>query len=214
MDFLITLVKVIHIISCLLLTVVVLLQSGKGGGMGAIGGGSSTTVFGGGGDSVLVRTAAIFSGIFILTSVSLAWFATRGYEQRLAVKAARMRASLELKNLKKYTKKADDALALAAKLQKHIKDNKPKGKDKAKVEKVQKKATSDITVAIALLKNIKNQIVSVSGEANTAKSKGDTAAAASVKKKADDIKTQIEKEEKSLKTNAKALGVKLEEKKR
>jgi protein translocase SecG subunit len=102
MDFLITLVKVIHIISCLLLTVVVLLQSGKGGGMGAIGGGSSTTVFGGGGDSVLVRTAAIFSGIFILTSVSLAWFATRGYEQRLATKAARVRANQELKNLKKY----------------------------------------------------------------------------------------------------------------
>jgi preprotein translocase subunit SecG len=76
----ITLLDVLHIAVCLFLMLVVLLQQGKGGGMGAaFGGGASQQVFGGrGAGNLLTRATAICAGIFMLTSVSLAYFSSSG----------------------------------------------------------------------------------------------------------------------------------------
>jgi preprotein translocase subunit SecG len=73
-----TLVTVIHVIVCLFLILVVLLQAGKGGGMGiAFGGGGSGSVFGGSGAGNFLTRLTVAAAIgFMLTSMSLAYFAS------------------------------------------------------------------------------------------------------------------------------------------
>jgi preprotein translocase subunit SecG len=75
-----TFLEIIHVSVCLFLMLVVLLQQGKGGGMGAaFGGGATQQVFGGrGAGNILTRATAICAGIFMLTSVSLAYFSSSG----------------------------------------------------------------------------------------------------------------------------------------
>ena len=75
-----TLLEIIHVSVCLFLMLVVLLQQGKGGGMGAaFGGGATQQVFGGrGAGNILTRATAVCAGIFMLTSVSLAYFSSSG----------------------------------------------------------------------------------------------------------------------------------------
>ncbi len=74
-----TFVTIIHIFVCLVLMFVVLLQQGKGGGMGSAFGGASAQVFGGSGaGNLLTRATAICAGIFMLTSVSLAYMSSSG----------------------------------------------------------------------------------------------------------------------------------------
>ena len=75
-----TLLDIAHIFVCCFLMFVVLLQQGKGGGMGAaFGGGATQQVFGGrGAGNILTRATAICAGIFMLTSVSLAYFSSSG----------------------------------------------------------------------------------------------------------------------------------------
>ena len=75
-----TLITVLHVIVCLFLMLTVLLQSGKGGGMGAAfgGGGNAATVFGGSGASgFLKRLTAIAGTVFMITSMVLAFIASR-----------------------------------------------------------------------------------------------------------------------------------------
>jgi len=76
----ITLLDIAHVFVCCFLMFVVLLQQGKGGGMGAaFGGGATQQVFGGrGAGNILTRATAICAGIFMLTSVSLAYFSSSG----------------------------------------------------------------------------------------------------------------------------------------
>src|SRR5579862_7613538 len=76
----ITLLDVLHIAVCLFLMLVVLLQQGQGRGMGAaFGGGATAQVFGGrGAGNILTRATAVCAGIFMLTSVSLAYFSSSG----------------------------------------------------------------------------------------------------------------------------------------
>jgi preprotein translocase subunit SecG len=75
---LITLVTVIHVAACVVLILVILLQAGKGGGMGAAFGGGSQTVFGGrGAQTFLGKVTSICAGIFMLTSLTLAYHASR-----------------------------------------------------------------------------------------------------------------------------------------
>src|SRR5688572_6849235 len=73
-----TLVTIVHVICCLFLMLTVLLQSGKGGGMGAaFGGGNAGTVFGGGGASTfLKKLTAGAATVFMLTSMTLAYFSS------------------------------------------------------------------------------------------------------------------------------------------
>jgi preprotein translocase subunit SecG len=64
------------VLACLFLIVVVLLQTGKGG-MGAAFGGASQTVFGArGAGSLLGKLTAAFAGVFMATSLTLAYLST------------------------------------------------------------------------------------------------------------------------------------------
>jgi preprotein translocase subunit SecG len=84
-----TILDVIHIGACAVLMFVVLLQQGKGGGLGAaFGGGAAAQVFGGrGAGNILTRATAVCAGIFMLTSVSLAYLSSSG-DRALKAKAA------------------------------------------------------------------------------------------------------------------------------
>jgi preprotein translocase subunit SecG len=74
-----TLLDILHIFVCMFLMLVVLLQQGKGGGMGAAFGGGAQQVFGGrGAGNILTRATAVCAGIFMLTSVSLAYVSSSG----------------------------------------------------------------------------------------------------------------------------------------
>ena len=69
---------IIHIVVAVALILIVLLQTGKGADMGAaFGGGSSQTLFGGAGASTfLSRLTTIAAVVFMLTSLSLAYFSS------------------------------------------------------------------------------------------------------------------------------------------
>jgi len=75
-----TFLSIIHIIVCSVLVLLILVQQGKGGGMGAaLGGGASNQVFGGrGAGNFLTRGTGICAGLFMLTSVSLAYLSSSG----------------------------------------------------------------------------------------------------------------------------------------
>lgn len=72
-------ITVVHIMACIVLIVVVLLQRGKGAEMGAVfGGGGSNTVFGSrGATSFLSKLTTWCTVIFFITSLSLAYIASR-----------------------------------------------------------------------------------------------------------------------------------------
>src|SRR3989440_9394604 len=74
------LVTAIHVIICFFLIIVVLLQSGKAADLaGAFGGMGSQTVFGPRGSAtVLSKATTIAAALFMVTSLSLSIYATRG----------------------------------------------------------------------------------------------------------------------------------------
>jgi preprotein translocase subunit SecG len=71
-----TLLIVLHVCVSLALIFIVLLQSGKGAEIGvSLGGGSSQTIFGaGGGKNFMHRVTVSAAVIFMLTSLTLAYF--------------------------------------------------------------------------------------------------------------------------------------------
>ena len=71
-----TLIIILHVTVCIALIVIVLFQSGKGAQIGAsFGAGSSQTVFGaGGGKNFMHRVTVSAAVIFMLTSLTLAYF--------------------------------------------------------------------------------------------------------------------------------------------
>jgi preprotein translocase subunit SecG len=80
-----TVLIIIHLIIVLALIGVVLLQRSEGGGMGlggSGGGGVSGFMTGRGQANALTRTTAILAGLFFLTSIALAIFATSGRAPR------------------------------------------------------------------------------------------------------------------------------------
>src|SRR5689334_8503215 len=100
----VTLITIIHVLVCLFLILVVLLQAGKGGGMGlAFGSSGAQSVFGGSGaGNLLTRVTSITAALFMLTSLSLAYFASsRGtdwfedYDKQAAAKVQRDREARE-----------------------------------------------------------------------------------------------------------------------
>ena len=76
---------VLHVMVCLVLIVVVLLQRGKGAEIGAVfGGGAGSTVFGSrGAGNFLTKLTTGAAVVFMLTSLSLAYFAQEGSESTL-----------------------------------------------------------------------------------------------------------------------------------
>ncbi|OGP86484.1 MAG: preprotein translocase subunit SecG [Deltaproteobacteria bacterium RBG_16_58_17] len=72
------LVIILHVIVCIVLILTVLLQAGKGANMGAVFGGSSQTVFGSSGPGTFLgKMTTIVAIIFMLTSFSLSYTASR-----------------------------------------------------------------------------------------------------------------------------------------
>jgi preprotein translocase subunit SecG len=71
---------VLHVLVCVFLILFVLLQPGARGGVGAaFGGAGGQTVFGGrGANTFLAKLTAAAAVIFMLTSISLSFFASRG----------------------------------------------------------------------------------------------------------------------------------------
>jgi protein translocase, SecG subunit len=82
MDWLETLVVVVHVVIAVSLVGLVLIQQGKGADAGAaFGGGASQTVFGSqGSGSFLTRMTTFMAVIFFVTSFSLAIFAKQRAE--------------------------------------------------------------------------------------------------------------------------------------
>ncbi|WP_312232678.1 preprotein translocase subunit SecG [Stutzerimonas nitrititolerans] len=74
-----TVVIVVHLLVAIGVVVLVLLQQGKGADAGAsFGAGASATVFGSQGSSTFFsRLTAILAGVFFLTSLGLAFFASQ-----------------------------------------------------------------------------------------------------------------------------------------
>jgi len=71
-------VTVIHVVVSFVLVLVILLQAGKGGGLGAAFGGGAQSVFGGrGAQTFLGKVTSAAAGIFMLTSLTLSYLATR-----------------------------------------------------------------------------------------------------------------------------------------
>jgi preprotein translocase subunit SecG len=78
-----TVVIVVHLLVAIGVVALVLLQQGKGADAGAsFGSGASATVFGSQGSATfLSRFTAILAGVFFVTSLGLAFFATRQADQ-------------------------------------------------------------------------------------------------------------------------------------
>jgi len=74
-----SILMVIHILSAAFIVVLVLIQRGKGADAGAgFGAGASGTVFGArGATTALSRATAILAGVFMVTSLTLAYMGTR-----------------------------------------------------------------------------------------------------------------------------------------
>lgn len=106
-----TFIDIIHVFVCVVLMLVVLLQQGKGGGMGAAFGGSTAQVFGGrGAGNILTRATAICAGIFMLTSVSLAYLSSSG-DRALRAKVAEEEGRRNKTKGQKREKEKSDAPA-------------------------------------------------------------------------------------------------------
>ena len=72
------LITIVHVIVCVVLILVVLLQAGKGANMGAVFGGSSQTIFGSSGPGTFLgKMTSAVAIIFMLTSFSLSYTASR-----------------------------------------------------------------------------------------------------------------------------------------
>ena len=71
-------ITILHVIVCIVLILVVLLQAGKGASMGAVFGGSSQTIFGSTGPGTFLgKMTTAVAIIFMLTSFSLSYTASR-----------------------------------------------------------------------------------------------------------------------------------------
>jgi len=109
-----TFVNIVHVFVCLVLMFVVLLQQGKGGGMGSAFGGASAQVFGGSGaGNILTRATAICAGVFMLTSVALAYMSSSG-DRALRERAAAEASKVNDKGTKRESPAAPSAAPSAA----------------------------------------------------------------------------------------------------
>ncbi|MGI9534299.1 MAG: preprotein translocase subunit SecG [Thermodesulfobacteriota bacterium] len=82
MEFIIPIIKVVHVLVSVVLIIVVLLQPGKGGGLGSVfGGGSSESVFGASGAvPFLTKVTRLFAVVFFITSLSLGYFSVQNIQ--------------------------------------------------------------------------------------------------------------------------------------
>lgn len=79
MDFLVPLIKVVHLVVSIVLILIILVQPSKSGDIGSMfGGGNSESVFGSvGAVPFLVKLTRLFAFVFIVTSLSLGYFSVK-----------------------------------------------------------------------------------------------------------------------------------------
>lgn len=91
----VTLITIVHVTICLFLVAIILLQHGKGADVGATFGGSGQSLFGSEGPLPLMNkittTVAI---LFMLTSVSLAYFSSHRSTESVMTDLARPKAAV------------------------------------------------------------------------------------------------------------------------
>lgn len=82
MEFIIPIIKVIHVLVSIILIIIVLLQPGKGGDLGSVfGGGTSESVFGASGAvPFLTKLTRLFAVVFFITSLSLGYFSVQNIQ--------------------------------------------------------------------------------------------------------------------------------------
>ncbi|HMV67972.1 MAG TPA: preprotein translocase subunit SecG [Myxococcota bacterium] len=99
----------LHIFVSLVLVLVIILQPGKGGDMGgAFGGGAATAIFGPQGPTnILQRATAVCAALFVVTSVTLAWYSNRETMANADVRGA-LQEQME-KRKEKDAKEAEEA---------------------------------------------------------------------------------------------------------
>lgn len=78
---LLTFLNILHVAVCVFLILVVLLQQGKGGGLGGAFGGSAQVFGGRGAGNFMTRLTAACAVVFMLTSMTLAYFSSQGDRQ-------------------------------------------------------------------------------------------------------------------------------------
>jgi preprotein translocase subunit SecG len=85
-----TVLLIVHLLASVALIALVLLQQGKGADMGAaFGSGASSTVFGSRGSaSFLTRSTAVLATIFFITSLSLAYYSSKGIARKSVTEMA------------------------------------------------------------------------------------------------------------------------------
>ena len=65
-------VLIVHVLLALFMIVIILLQGGRGGLGETMGGAAAQSLFGGGANIVMTKVTAVFAGLFMVTSLSLA----------------------------------------------------------------------------------------------------------------------------------------------
>ncbi len=86
----VTFLTIVHISVCIFLVLVVLLQHGKGADIGATFGGASQTVFGTGGAATFIsKVTVVMAATFMVTSMALAFLASRSAKESLFSKEAK-----------------------------------------------------------------------------------------------------------------------------
>ena len=113
MSWIFSIVRVLHILCCFFLILVVLLQAGKGAGIGSAFGGAGSAVFGGrGAGGFISKVTWVVAGIFMMTSVSLAWRSTQRGSELLKKKSKPVSAEkLLMEEAPTGTKDATDTKA-------------------------------------------------------------------------------------------------------
>ena len=89
MEIVITFIKGIHIIVSILLIITVLLQPGKGGDLGSMFGGTTESILGASGAvPFLTKVTRVLAVLFMITSLSLGYFSTRGVKSSVVKESA------------------------------------------------------------------------------------------------------------------------------
>jgi preprotein translocase subunit SecG len=88
-EIIITFIKGIHITVSILLIITVLLQPGKGGDLGSMFGGTTESIFGASGAvPFLTKVTRVLAVLFMITSLSLGYFSTKGVKSSVVKESA------------------------------------------------------------------------------------------------------------------------------
>ncbi len=132
MEFLIPVIKVIHVLVSMFLIIVILLQPGKSGDLGSVfGGGTSESVFGSSGAvPFLTKLTRLFAVIFLFTSLALGYFSVRSVSSSVIEEESAIEQPAEKEDSQSGKKESLKDVAEQNDSKKGEVENKPK-KDRA-----------------------------------------------------------------------------------